>query len=244
MSAPRPLPKTNELLKELFPSIDAGINFLDEFTLRRIIREAQKLPDADQACCVEGLARMVSGDTDRGIELCEKAIAINPYEMANWANYLRLLHSLFLYNKENEAIHRISEYASGDMLLKVIRYSVIWYRLDLLKIALKKGEEMGLSADDKNAQSIISLVDRYPDDMADIEKLAMLVMEVAEEEKISSSSSIVTEDMHGYLAYGFRVKTGDPGHLYNLNDKLADKIIASGLAVVDSVAFFEAEIEE
>ncbi|AIU88336.1 hypothetical protein [Pectobacterium odoriferum] len=244
MSAPRPLPKTNELLRELFPSIEAGVNFLDEFTLRRIIREAQKLPDADQAYCVEGLARMISGDTDRGIELCEKAISINPYEKANWANYLRLLRSLFIYSKELVVMRGVLEYLDSEMLSKLITYSVIWCNLDLLRSAINKAKEMGVEVDNKNAESIISLQERFPSDMADIEKLAGLVMEIAEEEKILSSHSTVTEDVHGYLAYGFRVNTDDPNYLFSLNDRLADMIIDAGLATVDSVAFFEAGVDE
>ncbi len=186
---------------------------------------------------------MVGGDTDRGIELCEKAISINPYEMANWSNYLRLLRSLFIYTKEKEVIGRIPEYSDGNMLIKVMGYSVVWCKLNLLKVAINKGEGMGLVIDDKNAQSIISLAERYPDDIADIEKLAELVMKIAENEKLPPLSSIVTEDMHGYLAYGFRVKTDNPNYLFQLNDKLADSIINAGLASVNSVALFETEID-
>lgn len=244
MSALRPQPKTNELLADLFPSINSGKNLLDEFTLKRIIREAKKLPNADQALHVEGLARIVSGDMAQGFELCEKAIAINPYESVNWSNYLRLLQMLSLYNKELSIISRVVDYSNGWLLPELITYSVMWCKLDLIKASINKSKEMRVESDNKDARYIISLVERYPDDMADIEKFAGLVMDIAEEEKIPTSSSMVTEDMYGYLAYGFRVKTNDPKYLFYLNDKLADRIIEAGLGRVDSVALFEAELDE
>ncbi|PWC10652.1 hypothetical protein B4923_16150 [Brenneria roseae subsp. americana] len=244
MSAPIPQPKTNELLAELFPSINAGNNLIDEFTLKRIIREAKKLPNDDQALHVEGLARIISGEVEHGITLCEKAISINPHESVNWSNYLRLLQALFLYNKEFSVISRVPDYSDGWLLSELVSYSVMWCKLDLINVSIDKVKEMRIELNNKDAEYIISLAERYPDDMAYIEKLAGLVMDIAEEEKIPTSSSMVTEDMYGYLAYGFRVKTDDPNYLFYLNDKLADRIIDAGLGRVDSVALFEAEVDE
>ena len=242
---PNPKPKTDELMKNLIPSIDAGENLLLDIDLRRIINEARELPDYYQGIAIEGLALIVKGDLQKGIEFCDEAIRLSPYDLPVWTNYAVAIEKRFLYKKYMEVMHRSFQYKIPDMLLFLASAAAFWADIDTLNKVIPLMESMKIEEHDVLSRilPLSEKLNNYGSTAADISKMALFIMDIAEDNKLPIISNLIDDDGDGLVGYGFMVKTDDPKVIIRLNDILREKIIEHGLETSNCIGFFD-PIEE
>jgi len=241
MTAARPEPKSNEIYKQLSPSLEAGRNLLDEDVLFKIMRDARDIPVQDQALSLEGLAWIVAGKYDKGISLCEEAIAIGPSSSANWVNYAAAVGYRGMNRLQKNILYRgIDTTDSPTILRHACNVALLWADYAALKDILKRIEKMQIVFPElERTKDMLTLLRENELEAINLSRLAELAIDVAESNNISLYASRIFPDEDGYFVYSFMIETEDENIIFDLNNILAKKIIKEGLYKLGSVAIFD-----
>ncbi|MBH3333718.1 tetratricopeptide repeat protein [Serratia marcescens] len=237
-----PKPKSAEFIEMLTPSLIEGKNLLSEFEVRRVIAGAKQLPDRYQGICIEGLVKIICGDTEEGETLCERAILLAPHDAVSWANYALAFANKGLHSKQIEILKRAVDVVRNPELIRdVIVVASFWIDMDLLKKVVPMFTAMEIKPDESCALAIRNL-DKLLDlgeQAKEVEAVAKAVMNVAEKHNLPAISSQVGDDGYGMLAFNFVVDTDDVDYLSVLNNELIDEMLALGLETSSCIGYFE-----
>lgn len=240
MSAPKP--KSNEWIQLLTPSLLEGKNLLSEFEAKRVIAGSRKLPDRYQGLGIEGLVKIVCGEIEEGVELCERSIFLAPHDQVTWANYALAFANKGIHSKQLEILRRaVDAVREPELLSDVIIVAAFWIDMDLLNKVVPMYLAMEIQPSETCAAAI-STFDKLlslGEQVKDLEEVAKAVRKVAERHSLPPVSTQVGDDGYGMLAFSFVVDTDDVALLSTLNDQLVEEMISSGLETSNCIGFFE-----
>lgn len=237
----------------LLPSMSGKSCYLNDIELMGIIRQARELSDAGHRYLLEGLTWLIKGDIDKGVDMCEKAIAHNDRELVPWTNYAVVLSSKCHFKMAMNVISRSVEKRMPLMLLHAFHYASRWADYRLMALVLPLIEETkvhesitGVLKDawEKSLNTYDQLLDMGISAADEMSRMASAVMEIAEEEKLPLVSTRTTNDGDGNYAYIYGVDTLDPIWINHLDNMLFDRLILKGIKSRHCIAFFESVAEE
>lgn len=237
---------TNQLFDRLFPSIEKGENLIGEFEVFGIIRDAKKIPEKDESLSVQGLAWIVLGDIDKGAELCEQAIEINPTESAIWINYAVALGQRGFYAEQRSVLNRSTITLSPSLLLFDFIISSFWadYK-EMSRIKDMFVSLDGIELNDKQkedymmAEAIYNTLDSLSEkERCSLSEMANIAMDVLSKHNIKTKNSGQYVAPDGMLSFNYDVFNVPVGTIIKLNDELANRIVEQGLYDAQSIVLF------
>jgi len=253
MPSAKPQSKSNDLLLKIQPSVADGKCYLNDIELMGVIRDARSVPDRARGFLVEGLAWIVKGEVDKGIDACEQSILLNSSDVTTWANYSVALSRCCKYAKAKQVILRSIDENIPMMLLHAFHYASRWADIDTMSKVLPMIEavkaDQSITGRIKDAieqsagvfNDMISMGDIAAQEMA---SMASVVMEIAEEEVLPMISSRIANDGDGSYAYIFSVDSLDHEHINRLDNMLFDRMIEKGIKSRHCIVFFESSAKE
>lgn len=237
---------TNQLFDRLFPSIEKGENLLGEFEIFGIIRDAKKIPEKDESFSVQGLAWLVLGEVEKGSELCEQAIEINPTESAIWINYAVALGQRGHYSRQRSVLNRSAFTLSPSLMLFDFIISSFWadYReMNRVKEIFKSLDGIELSEKQKEDYKMAEVIYDTLDSLSEAEQtslaeMANLAMEILTRHKLKTKNSAQYVAPDGMLSFNYDVFEATANSIVKLNDELASEIVEHGLYNAKSIVLF------
>ena len=235
-------PKSGELLDLLTPSLTQGKKLLSEFELHRIIREAKKIPDLYQGLSIEGLAKLVLGDIEGGCALCEQGLRSKQNDSVSFCNYTLALRNLGLHARHYVIIESAANSHNPLILTDVATISAFWVDIDLLGkvMPMLTAMEVPRIADVQKSAETLEYLRNRNGNAQDLKSIGQLMIKIADKHRLRLGGAHAHYVMSELDTLFVEVKTEDPLLLSELNNELADEIIAAGLANVESVGCFEA----
>lgn len=94
MAQPDAASLANDISQELFSMMRHEVQQLDPFTRKRLEREIGKVADAAKRMFLEGVLDVVYGEVERGINACEQAVQLDPYDLVMWENYSTMIQRI------------------------------------------------------------------------------------------------------------------------------------------------------
>ncbi|POU03535.1 hypothetical protein C3369_06845 [Escherichia sp. ESNIH1] len=239
----KPLFETDDLLNKLFPSMLGGKNLLTDIQVMDIIRKARKIPDRHEGLLIEGLAKLISGHFDEGVELCERSIQLNTHDHVAWLNFGVALASLGHHSMQNDLLWRAMGYGLVEAYLKALSVSAFWVDRKMFEHAYEFLNRAGLtntSLTEKQKYEV-EFMHELGSRLDFIAPFATIAMEIAEAEQLVVTNSHVSGDAeHGYC-YALHIDESDPDKLLMVNDMALNKILSNDLHVLDCVTVFVSE---
>lgn len=234
-------PKSGELLDLLGPSLTHGKNLLSEFEIHIIIREAKKIPVYYQSLSVQGLAKLISGQIDEGIALCEESLKLAPEDSVSFCNYMVALRNKGYHVKQFEMIKNAVSSHNPRILSEVAINAAYWMDIDLLRKVIPVLEAMEIVKADMLSKSIETLdyLNENEEHAKDFKSIAKIMMEITEKHRLRLAASNAFYDMDDLNTFFVEVKTDDSVLLSKVNDELADEILAMGLENSECIGCFQ-----
>lgn len=234
--------KTGDLIDELTPSLIKGELLISEMDVRRIIREAMKIPERYQGLSIEGLARISLGQIEEGCELCERALSLAPNDPVSLCNYTVALRNKGLHLKQNELLAAAVNSLNPKILYDIVANATYWADIRTLNKALPKLVAMNFPSSDvlNKGLDTIKYYEKNEwrvDEMTSIGKLMMVISDKHRLRLAASQMLYISAELH---ALSIEVKTEDPSFISMLNDELTNEILSAGLANSECVGYFEA----
>lgn len=237
---------TNQLFDRLFPSIESGENLIGEFEVFGIIRDAKKIPEEDESLAVQGLAWLVLGDIEKGAELCEQAIDINPTESAIWINYAVALGQRGFYSKQRSVLNKSTVTLIPSLMLFDFIISSFWAdynEMNRVKDIFKSLDGIELSDKQKEdymmAEAIYNTLDSLSEkERAFLYEMANIAMEVLSKHQLKTKNSGQYVAPDGMLSFNYDVSEVSADSIVELNDELASRIVEQGLYNAQSIVLF------
>ncbi|MDY4387903.1 hypothetical protein [Pectobacterium aroidearum] len=235
--------ETDFLLNQLIPSMEGGDNLLTEFEIMGIIRKARRTPDRHEGLLVEGLAQLVAGRMEEGIELCERSISLNKYDHVAWLNFGVTVASRGYHKLQSDLLSRAMEYDLVDVHIKALSMGTFWLDEDMFNRALSFLIKTGVynTALDDKKKSEVKFMQKLSSNMTLLSPFAQIAKDIADEARLTTANSnLYGDEEHGYC-YALYIKGADCKTLIDLNDLALEKIIEKNLHTRDCITLFVSE---
>ena len=237
---------TDQLFEKLSPSIESGENFLGEFEIFSIIREAKKIPIEDESCSIQGLAWIVLGDIQKGCDLCEAAISINPYESALWGNYAIAVGQKGMHALQRDILKRSVDIRNPALMTFDFIISSFWAdyeEMSRVKNMFKSLGNIELSEKHKgdymSAEAIYNTLGKLSElERENLSKMANLAMDIMSNHQLKAKNSGQYVAPDGMLSFNYDVFSVPASFIIMLNDELANKIVEHDLYNAESIVMF------
>lgn len=247
---PLALPKTNELVGKIKPSLVSGELLLSPFELRLLAREADKIDVPHHRWCIQGLLAFLNENDEEGIALCEQAVAYDPNVSQSWCNYASALRYRHLLSKEWEVVNRSVEYKGLLTLSYAHTLASYWVDIELLNHTTEIIESMEMPKRFNKVQLDLFgsgmvtrqlLRDAGPAVASDLRALGAVVRQIAEEERLPRLKRRISCH-EGEYACVYAIDTDDVDYLIRLDDLLFNRIVSAGIKSKNCIAFFEPKL--
>lgn len=239
----------NEIAHELFSMTDfENQNKRDIFTRRKLERDIAKVIQPSQREFLSGALLMIYGEVGAGIELCERAIQLDPYDPVMWSNYCTITRRICSLLASYAIRQRGLEYISHPNF--TYETLVVQQQLNDFKAALATIEALGklIGRDDAeklcNEQSHFTVnemreLSEMPQGQA-IQDVTRLMFSLAEEEhdyKVRASVGELEDDSDSYCIEMF-IPNISLNELKTINGQLLRKRREQGLSTSLVVGLF------
>ncbi|CDH04431.1 conserved hypothetical protein [Xenorhabdus bovienii str. oregonense] len=243
-----PQTKSLEVIQYLSASIEAGESLLDDFTLRRLLKDVEAIPELVEKLSLKGLIYILQGKVSEGMELCERSISMAPSVSPSWTNYLSLLSSGVYLSRYNEVIDlAMKNINSCPVLLRqIINHASFTANLDLLNHAtglVNKLRVEPLNVFETCDMQTFTLLKQNETKAHRLSLLVHELMFIVESRKLKIIRSKVSVDNDGILGYHCILSTNDIGFICSFNDELFDRIFDKNIDTTDCFAIFEGNDE-
>lgn len=246
MPAASPELITDSLFEKLSPSLEKGENLLGEFELFGIIRDAKKIPVEDESLAIQGLAWIILGDMEKGIELSEASLALNPTQSAQWGNYAIAASQKAYHALQRDILKRSVQIRNPSLMVFDFIVASFWadYKeMQRVKSLFKSLDEIELTDKQKgdymNADAIYNTLSRLPEhDREQLSQMADLAMEIMTNRKIRARNSGQYVAPDGLLSFSYEIFDAAADYIVDLNDDLATMIVEKKLHDAKSIVLF------
>lgn len=235
-------PKSNSLLSDLAPSLEAGELLMTDIQKQTFLREVRQLPNAYQALAIEGIILLLDGQHSRGMDTMEKSLRLCSQDSVSWANYASTLANRLLYAKLEEVLNRTLDLHMVDMAHMALKFGAFWADLTMMTRAVELMDKAGYVHDDSIEPSLklMDILSHFDTDTSnELAKLASIVMSIAEREELSGKESRIEGDGDGVYSFSVCIEVDDPHYLSKLNSEIIQSMVGAGLDSSNCVAFFE-----
>ncbi|MGP4130075.1 hypothetical protein OJE16_10000 [Pantoea tagorei] len=239
MTAPKL--KTNSLISELTPSIEAGRLLISDIEKQQRLREARAIPERYQSLAIEGMIHFLDDKPRLGAEALERALALCPGDGVTWTNYGTILSKKALYTRECYLLERAIQQPVPVMFQHALAFGAFWGDMEKMTKAHDLIKKYG--AEVTHAQDALLTYDMFQrldsSVREDIKNAATVVQEIAEERGICCVRSHIESDGYGEMSFSCEVNIEDASTLTQLNNSILDRMVSRGYEKGKCVAYFE-----
>ncbi|MBD8146530.1 hypothetical protein [Pantoea agglomerans] len=239
MTAPKL--KTNSLISDLTPSVQAGRLLISDIEKQKKLREARVIPERYQGLAIEGMIHFLDGKHRLGTECLERSIEMCPGDGVTWTNYSTILTNKALYAQQEELLERALHRGVASMLELVLVFGAFWGDMDKMSRALEVINKYGVEV--TNAQDALGTYNMFLglDNSVknDIKNAASILRVIAEEHSIPCARSHIESDGYGEMSFSCEIKVNDASVLTKLNFEIIERMVAHGYEAGKCVAYFE-----
>lgn len=244
-----PQTKSTEILDELSESIHSGKVLLDEFTLRRLLRTAESIPELDERLSITGLIKILMGSLEDGCKLCERAIDIDPTQFANWSNYGSILSSFSLFSLHRKLMHKgiDSVHYCPSLFPMIVNYASVSLDCEILNLLIEKTEKMNIDPESISEEYDLRVFDfllNNPEKASVVKELAFNTLLFIENKKIRNIATKFEVDMDDVWGFNCIIRNDNLNEISQLNDELFDYLYDKGMDMTDCYAFIEPTEEQ
>ncbi|AFR03297.1 hypothetical protein [Pectobacterium carotovorum] len=241
----QPQLETDILLDQLVPSMMSPKQLISDIELMGIIRKARKIPDRHEGLLVEGLAKLIKGQFEEGVSLCERSIALNTSDHVSWLNFGVTVACRGHHSLQNDLLWRAMSHGVTEAYIKALSIGAFWLDIEMFEKAFSYLEKTGLletSLSDEQRREVM-FMRGLGQKLEFISPFAKLAMEIAENERLNVINSYVSGDNEDGYCYALIVDEQDPDKLLELNNLAVEMIIKREMQHVDCVTVFISEEE-
>ena len=239
MAAPKL--KTNSLISDLRPSLDAGRLLISDLEKQKLLREARAIPELYQALAIEGMIHFLDGKPRLGTEALERSIDLCPGDGVTWTNYSAILTNKALYTQQEDLLERALQRCVTNMFVQALAFGAFWGDMSMMTKAFNLIEKY--SADTSRVDDALETYEKFKrlDDSVsqDVKNAALVVRDIAENRGIVCMCSHIESDDFGDMAFTCEIEIDDADFLTELNNIVIDEMVARGYETGRCVAYFE-----
>lgn len=238
----------SDISQELFSMMGREKQQLDSFTRKRLERDINKIPDPARRLFLSGILSVVYAEVEEGIDTCEQAISLAPYDYVMWENYTtmiwRVKGTLASYQVRLRGLNYINQTSFLHDTLFIQQqlndFQAALETVNLLEKAVGReaAEKLSNELGNFTVDEMIELNNIPQAETAkDVTKLMFYLAEEEHHLKVNNTLSELEADSGTFCIEMFLpdIKLGE---LKNINRQLLAKRREQGLATSDVVGLF------
>lgn len=239
-----PQTKSSEIMDKLTPSLINEDDLLDEHTLRRLLRDVESIPVADERLALKGIILILLGKVDEGSVFCDRAIQIDPTQLANWGNYVTVLNTYGHSSKRREVMYRaIDNVHKCPALFPILtNYTLVSFDYEMLVMLIDKADKMLVDITQNlhpsEAFKFNSLL-KNPGKAKEFSKLSCETLDFLDKKKISRVGTALCIDLDDIWGFICAIKGVNLDIVSDLNDELFEYLYNKSVDMSGMYAFFE-----
>lgn len=239
MAAPKL--KTNDIIRDLRPSIEAGRLLMSDFEKQSMLRQVRSIPSRYQALALEGMIHFLDGKTRLGTESLERSLELCPSDYVTWTNYSAILAQKSLYTQLEDLMNRAISQSVTQMFEQALAFGAFWGDMDMMNRALGMMEKYSCDITyGDSALATFNNINSLDEGLrTEIQNVAIVVRNVAEEFGLSCIRSHIESDGFGEISFTCEVIMEDVDILMDINNRVIDNMVAKGYETGRCVAYFE-----
>lgn len=239
MAAPKL--KTNDIIRDLKPSLEAGRLLMSDFEKQVMLRQVRSIPSSYQALALEGMIHFLDGKTRLGTESLERSLELCPNDYVTWTNYSAVLAQKGLYTQLDSLMNRAISQSVTQMFSQALAFGAFWGDMDMMSRSLEVIKKSGIDiSSDDNALSTFKNISGLDSELQEeIKNAAIILRNIAEEFGLSCIRSHIENDGYGEMSFTCEVSIEDIELLININNKVINDMVEKGYETGRCVAYFE-----
>ncbi|MGS3503290.1 tetratricopeptide repeat protein [Citrobacter koseri] len=239
MAAPKL--KTNDIIRDLRPSLEAGRLLISDFEKQTMLRQVRSIPARYQALALEGMIHFLDGKTRLGTEALDRSLELCPGDSVTWTNYSAVLAKKGLYTQLEVLMNRVISQSVTQMFEQALAFGAFWGDMDMMNRALEVIGKYGCDlSHDNGALDTFNEFSKLDESLREeIKNAASVVRSVAEEFGLACLRSHIESDGYDEMSFTCEVNIEDVDLLVNINSRVIDGMVAKGYETGRCVAYFE-----
>ncbi|WP_241569211.1 tetratricopeptide repeat protein [Rosenbergiella collisarenosi] len=215
---------------------------MDEFTLFKLPKEINSIPDSAERLFLLGLLSIVKNDLEEGCDLVEKALKINPYNHEIWRGYLVALVNKKRYAKVLSVLESSVKFRHPTMLFESFYRGVEWGCMHMAQESERLLKAMNIFDDIEksypNTMKIYQRIISLGSQTENLEVICRIISEVAEENEVEISH--LRLECREVISFIAMVETTDADMICRMNFDVMMRIVKKQLGVNDLIGYFDA----
>ena len=243
MAAPKL--KTNDIIRDLKPSLEAGRLLMSDFEKQTMLRQVRSIPSRYQSLALEGMIHFLDGKNRLGTESLERSLELCPSDDVTWTNYAAILNQKGLYTQAEGLFQRAILQCVPRMFEQALLFGAFWGDMEMMTKALTMIEKYDCEITfGESALNTFKNMKNFDEKLRqDIKNAASVVRNIAEEFGLVCTRSHVEDDGFGELAFTCEICVDDVDTLMNLNSRVIEDMVSQGYESSRCVAYFESAVD-